>query len=123
MTYDAARGQVVLFGGYGTSEMFNDTWTWDGTTWTQRSSLNKPGPRAFHALAFAIRSAKVLLFGGLRPDGLVSDETWTWDGTDWTQELPTNRPLERVWSAAASDPTASIILFGGTTPDDWIPAQ
>src|SRR5205814_567517 len=28
--YDAARGQVVLFGGIGSSAVLSDTWTWDG---------------------------------------------------------------------------------------------
>jgi hypothetical protein len=36
MTYDDARGQVVLFGGtkyYGGARL-GDTWIWDGTDWT-----------------------------------------------------------------------------------------
>ena len=35
MVFDAARGQIVLFGGYDPSGPFNDTWVWDGTNWTQ----------------------------------------------------------------------------------------
>ena len=35
VAYDAARGQVVLFGGTGSIDL-GDTWTWDGTDWTQR---------------------------------------------------------------------------------------
>src|SRR5439155_19523426 len=45
MAYDAARGQVVLLipsptpnpPAHGT-----DTWTWDGTTWTQRNPASSP---------------------------------------------------------------------------------
>jgi hypothetical protein len=34
MTYDAARGEVALFGGADNSSGFHgDTWTWDGTHW------------------------------------------------------------------------------------------
>ena len=36
MAYDAASGQVVLFGGGGHAWL-GDTWTWDGTDWTQRT--------------------------------------------------------------------------------------
>ncbi len=38
-TYDAARSQVELFGGTSNGDALNafgDTWTWDGTDWTQR---------------------------------------------------------------------------------------
>ena len=34
MAYDAARGQVVLFGGQDAFSFFGDTWTWDGAAWT-----------------------------------------------------------------------------------------
>ena len=32
MAYDAAHGQVVLFGGFNTRAL-GDTWTWDGAAW------------------------------------------------------------------------------------------
>ena len=39
MAYDRATGQLVLFGGAINSgkTTFGDTWTWNGTTWTQLS--------------------------------------------------------------------------------------
>ena len=33
MTYDAARGEAVLFGGNSDSGRLGDTWTWDGAHW------------------------------------------------------------------------------------------
>lgn len=37
-SYDAARRQVVLFGGITPDgSLMNETWTWDGQTWTPRS--------------------------------------------------------------------------------------
>lgn len=45
--YDAATGQVVLFGGLGeaatASGLYDQTWTWDGSTWTMRGG--SAGPR------------------------------------------------------------------------------
>jgi hypothetical protein len=41
MAYDAATGQVVLFGGGHNNypgDHWGDTWTWDGSDWTQRPS-------------------------------------------------------------------------------------
>ena len=36
MAYDPATGDAVLFGGVGSSGSYlGDTWTWNGTTWTQ----------------------------------------------------------------------------------------
>jgi hypothetical protein len=36
MSYDQATGDAVLFGGVGSSGSYlGDTWTWNGTTWTQ----------------------------------------------------------------------------------------
>ena len=46
MAYDPATGDMVLFGGYnsaGTGQT-NDTWTWNGTTWTQQSPATTPPP-------------------------------------------------------------------------------
>ncbi len=52
MAYDATTGNVVLFGG-GTANVppgspgthFNDTWTWDGVTWTQQIPAVSPPAR------------------------------------------------------------------------------
>ena len=41
MAFDPAINKMVLFGGYGGKypnfRLFSDTWTYDGTTWTQES--------------------------------------------------------------------------------------
>jgi len=44
--FDAATGQVVLFGGLGTTSratgLYDQTWTWDGSGWTQRGGSAGP---------------------------------------------------------------------------------
>jgi hypothetical protein len=44
--YDAASGQVVMFGGYGVTGhatgLYDQTWTWDGSDWTQRGGSAGP---------------------------------------------------------------------------------
>jgi hypothetical protein len=44
--YDAATGQVVIFGGAGTTSretgLYDQTWTWDGSDWTQRGGTSGP---------------------------------------------------------------------------------
>src|SRR5437016_3218101 len=41
VAYDAARSQVVLFGGWN-GDTIGGTWTWDGTTWTHRTPAHSP---------------------------------------------------------------------------------
>jgi hypothetical protein len=39
MAYDGATGTAVLFGGAAFNPFaLNDTWTWNGSTWTQQTS-------------------------------------------------------------------------------------
>src|ERR1035437_2749664 len=89
MTYDAARGQVVLFGGY--RDAFgngNDTWVWDGPNWTQKSPSNSPPPRYGHGLTYDAARGQVVLFGGADSNNVVRNDTWVWDGTNWSQKSP-----------------------------------
>jgi hypothetical protein len=45
MAFDPATGDLVLFGGYGGSYR-NDTWTYDGTTWTSTVPGDQPSARS-----------------------------------------------------------------------------
>jgi hypothetical protein len=87
MAFDAARGRVVLFGGYsltkGERNQFGDTWEWDGRNWTQ---IKVPGPSPRNGAAATYDSARgrIVLFGG-SGSGSVSGETWEWDGKGWTE--------------------------------------
>jgi hypothetical protein len=58
MTYDLARGEVVLFGGTVSGEFYRyrgDTWTWDGADWSRHlgasmildPSSGRPGKRIY----------------------------------------------------------------------------
>ena len=40
MAYDQGTGQLVLYGGaiHSGRKLFGDTWTWNGTTWSQLSA-------------------------------------------------------------------------------------
>ena len=85
MTYDEARGQVILVG------TDNTTWVWDGPTpgdWTQLHPTTDPNPgnaRSSAALAFDPGSQRVVLFGGLSGacgSPFACRDTWTWDGNE-----------------------------------------
>ncbi len=74
MAYDAATGTVVLFGGNDLFGALADTWTWDGTTWTQRHPATSPSARTSASMAYDAATGTVVLFGG--GHGILG--TWTW---------------------------------------------
>lgn len=129
MAYDAARSQVVLFGGAaGAGEYYGDTWVWDGTTWTQKLPPNNPPARVGHAMAYDAARGQVVLFGGSTSVAFFND-TWVWDGTTWMQKFPTVSPPARNNGQflAYDEARGQVVLFGGTTlvpytnaDDTWV---
>lgn len=87
MAFDSARAVTVLFGGHNGPPMgprLADTWEWDGTTWTQRTSPTSPPARLGFAMAYDSARAVTVIFGGIGDAGPLGD-TWEWDGSAWTQ--------------------------------------
>jgi sugar lactone lactonase YvrE len=117
MTWDAATGQVLLFGGYdGSSNYFADTWAWNGTTWTQLAPANFPPARDMASMVYDPATGNVVLFGGYGPDGSASGffaDTWTWDGANWTQSSATGPSARQGASVDYDANSAAVLLFGG----------
>jgi hypothetical protein len=97
LEYDSAKAYVLLFGGqhfwanaHGgdktANATLNETWTYRGGTWTNRTKEVSPHPRFGAAMAFDKTDHVMLLFGGLGGTGaagtspLLSD-TWWFNGT------------------------------------------
>jgi hypothetical protein len=120
MAYDAARGRVVLFGGWaGPFTHRQDVWEWDGAsgTWTDRTPAGvKPSARIYSAMAYDAARGRVVLFGG--HDGSRRDDTWEWNGNTgtWTELTPDgSRPSARNLHAMAYDAARGrVVLFGGS---------
>ena len=113
MTYDSARSRMVLFGGDGPNGLQGDTWTYDGSTWTQMKFASSPTPRDGPAMAFDPARGRAVLFGGHDSNGRLGD-TWEWDGANWTQIPVTVAPHTRFWESLAFDTQrGKTILFGG----------
>ncbi|MEZ6235073.1 MAG: kelch repeat-containing protein [Phycisphaerales bacterium] len=96
MVYDAARSEVVLFGG-NESSLNAETWTWDGPPWMLRATTG-PSARNYHAMAYDAARGEVVLFGGNPRNG----ETWGWDGQSWALRA-TSGPSPRSWHAMVYD--------------------
>ncbi len=88
---------------------YNDTWIWDGTTWTQRFPPTPPpfsGPSTLMAYDAGHQQTVLVDFFNLP----VS--TWIWDGSSWTKLNPLNSPSPRSGGALAFDPVSQkVILF------------
>jgi hypothetical protein len=91
---------LVVFGG--ADETFTplaDTWTWNGSAWTQSKAT---GPSARYGHSMATLGTHAVLFGGLDGAGGTLDDTWAWDGASW-QKLDAPGPPARVWAALAGN--------------------
>lgn len=120
MAYHAGYGTVV-FGGTDGSTTFDDTWVWNGVSWTQKctacvTGVTKPSARSGHAMAYDAAHGKTVLFGGGS-----SSETWLWDATTetWSPACTTcqagsTKPNARNDFGMAYDSRrGKVVLVGG----------
>ncbi len=111
----ALNGKLVLFGGSAatsatSASVLADTWTFDGTTWTQ---LDIVGPAAREYAALAPLGGKLVLFGGATANAAATlSDTWTFDGAAWTQ-LAVAGPSGVGGKASMAPLGTKLVLFGG----------
>jgi hypothetical protein len=74
IAYDAATGNVILFGGYSGNGRTADTWVWNGSAWTMRSPATIPPPRYEASMTYDAAAKNLVLFGGSPADPI----TWTY---------------------------------------------
>lgn len=121
MAYDPSHSVVVLFGGEVTTggpgegiADAGDTWTWDGTDWTEVDPGpgvldRRDGPRMVTA------GDHVLMFGGHQANVTFFGDTWTWDGHAWNRADRPPRPPGRGSATLAWMPRdSSLFVFSGT---------
>src|SRR5205823_6127468 len=95
---------------------YSNTWTFDGTTWSNIGST-QPGPRVSHALASDPINGRVVMFGGVTDlNNILSQtaSTWTWNGSGWTIALPPAVRKSALGAASGYDPTHGVFWsYGG----------
>src|SRR6516164_2160550 len=114
MTYDAAIGKIIMFGGYDGVTYLNDTWLFDGVSWTRAiGSRLSPGPRANAQMAYDSVTHKVVLFGGYNGTRYLGD-TWIWDGTtfQWTCAYTPHSPPAVTGPMLFPDPNGRVDVYG-----------
>lgn len=119
---DPIDGTMLLFGGVSGQRSLNDTWTYNGSGWTETSG-SSPSPRAFAQAAFDSYDGYVVLFGGTSPGpsgsaGAIDADTWEYRGGVWrniTSQLAI-APPPTTGGVAVYDPADSVtVLFGGSS--------
>jgi hypothetical protein len=120
LAYDKTNGNTVYFGGNASNfdspgTYNNNTWIWDGSSWTQVFPTHKPSARSGVMMNWSEANGKVLLQGGYDATNFYTD-TWTWDGTDWTQLSPANHPVGGGPFASCSFRNGIVIQLTGPSP-------
>lgn len=127
--YDERDAVGVLFGGDSPDaslEMVDDTWTWDGRSWTHLHPTASPTARWRASMVFDEKRQTILLFGGwgLRgsPDsstiGYLND-TWTWNGSVWNQLHPELSPPAEHSQLAFDAVSNLVVLTNGSETWTW----
>jgi hypothetical protein len=116
MAYDALRGKTLLFGGRpGTgSTSLNDTWQYDGTTWTHLFPVTAPPTRQGAVMVWDATRQVLVMFGGYDAGSVFRNDTWEWNGTDWLARTPATTPTGLAFLGAAYDSARQrTVIFGG----------
>lgn len=115
MAYDWINAKVLLFGGNnGTASPYlNDTWTWNGTTWTQLSPTNVPATRQQHLMVSRPDQLDIVMAVG--QNTVRHADTWAWNGSNWNQVLTaTTPPVSRIALDAGYDLVRQrVVITGG----------
>ena len=116
-TYDAATGQVLLFGGClntGCSSGARDIWGFQHGKWSRIAVTGAvPAGRADPTFAFDPALNATVLFGGWTTADRYSD-TWEFAHGAWTRLHDAVHPSARLAAPMVYDPSISaLVLFGG----------
>ena len=118
--FDPDLGETILFGGLMSNFAdwinLNDTWSWDGTTWTQLSS-NPAQSLLTAGIAFDSHRGVTVLFGMAdvfdqgTQEYVQSYHTWELSGTTWTETVPTHNAPSDYGGANTQNGDMATMIF------------
>ncbi len=127
MAYNAALGQTVMFGGYGSDgandNALHDVWFWNGTAWSSTCKNCAPSARYGHAMAYDSVRQVVLIYGGHGNAGNAgAGDFWQLKGNNTWQQLCTIAPCSNKTPGPRYDhqmvfdtARGKLVLHGGCT--------
>jgi hypothetical protein len=111
MAFEASTGRMVVCAGQGQSSALNDTWTFDGSAWTNHGASATVSPRTQPALGYFPGVGTVLFGGGIYPTTYRND-TYVLAGAQWQVPNVVGAPPARMghdmvygWNR--------LVMFGG----------
>lgn len=137
MTYDAADGYVLQYGGFltnatGADNLVNATWKFQNGTWSQVTITGSgfPNPRVGAVMCYDAQLGAVVLFGGGEnlSGGTGSsslsaqNDSWEYSSGVWTNVTSTlGLPVPPAWSwnGAYDSSDGYLLLFPTYGPDDY----
>ncbi|HEY3357965.1 MAG TPA: hypothetical protein VGQ83_32250 [Polyangia bacterium] len=122
--FDAARHELVVFGGSGTAgSPFGDTLSLGASGWQAETTAGPPARMEVTGVYHAQHQVG-LIHGGSSGTATpqIYGDTWTWNGTTWTQLNPQNPPPGRTAHGLAYDEQRRVVVvFGGATMSGTTP--
>lgn len=123
LAYDPVRGVYVMYGGNNTSPFggasVDQTWEFDGTTWTQVFPTTTPGGLGNFGMCHDVVRQRTVIYGGTANSmfPIAESTTLEFDGTNWAVIATTGSPgpLERP-AMCFHAALGKTVLFGGIDP-------
>jgi hypothetical protein len=128
MAYDSERRITVLFGGTTRcwesgscvdTDFYDDTWEFDGNTWTLRFPGTTPFPLVMASMSYdPVKRVSIMFGGNIRGFTTLSGVLWEWDGNDWEEvSIVGPRPQARRGHKMAYDSARRVhVMYGGFVP-------
>lgn len=128
MAYAISTSKCYLYGGANGSSTSDETWEFDGVSWTQMQPTSNPGERHTFAICYDTLRDVIVMFGGANNGYTPSSETWEYAPTTntWTQASPAGAVPTARWGChmVYDLSRGRCVLHGGYsgagfTPDTW----
>jgi hypothetical protein len=122
LTYDAADGYLLLFGGTSASGPDAVSWTFSAGTWTQLHPSQSPPGRFQAGMAYDPADGYVVLYGGVECHNAACSfpryplgDTWTYKAGVWTNITSTAGPAPppRIYPSMVYDSADGYVLLHG----------
>lgn len=113
VAYHVGTQRTVLFSGHDYGVPQDDTWVFDGETWTELELGARPPARYQAPMAYDPVRDELVLYGGLASRTELGD-TWVFDGARWKERRPAVSPPALAGASMAFDlERGEMVLFGG----------
>jgi hypothetical protein len=119
MTYDAARGVIMMSVASQITDGTTQVWTWNGTTWSRIADspadvLSVSYDYDTHTDIGYIGQGACTSMGPMEAQCTQIDQTWVWDGSAWSHAPSANNPEPGEGYVASYDQaTHQYVIIGG----------